>query len=267
MIQVNRYALFLMIVFIILAAVPGLLAPYGLKERSLPYQDPSLEHLLGTNDIGQDILSELIYSTRISLLVGFAAGTLATVIGLIVGLVAGYYKGGVSEVLMGMTDVVLTIPKLPLIIIVAAFLRPSIWILILILGLLGWESIARVVRSKVLQIRESGFVMGAQCMGFSHPWIMASEIVPNIMHVVAPKYMLATAAAMLSEASLSFLGLGDPNNVSWGMMISFAFSRGGFIRDMWWWFLPPGICITLCILAIAAIAFSLGEDSREVWQD
>lgn len=261
---VNRWAVLLLVCFIVMALIPGVLAPYGLKERSYPYQDPSPEHLLGTDDIGTDILTELIYSARISLFVGFAAAALATGIGLCIGITAGYLRGGVDEVLMGATDVVMIIPKIPLIIILAAFLRPGVWLLVLVLGLLGWESIARVVRSKVLQVRETGYVMSARCMGFSPVWIMGSEVLPNILHVVAPKFMLATAAAMISEASLSFLGLGDPTMQSWGMMISYAFSKGGFIREMWWWYLPPGICITLCVIAVAAISFSSREKHREV---
>jgi len=260
----NRWGIGLLVVFVIVAIVPQAIAPYGPKERSMPYQLPSAEHLLGTDDIGTDILTELVYSARISLLVGFAAAALATAIGLSIGLAAGYCRGAADEVLMGATDVVLIIPKIPLIIVLAAFLRPGVGLMILVLGLLGWESIARVVRAKTLQVRETGFVMSARCMGFSPFRIMGSEILPNIMHVVAPKFMLATAAAMISEASLSFLGLGDPTMKSWGMMISFAFSEGGFIRDMWWWYLPPGICITLCVVAIAAIGFSFEGDGAEV---
>jgi len=260
----NRWGVVLLAVFVVMALIPQFLAPYGPKERSLPYQAPSAEHLLGTDDIGDDILTELIYSARISLFVGFAAAAVATVIGLAIGLAAGYCRGAVDEVLMGATDVVLIIPKIPLIIVLAAFLRPGVGLLVLVLGFLGWESIARIVRAKTLQVRETGFVMSARCLGFSPVWIMGSEILPNIVHVLVPKFMLATAAAMISEASLSFLGLPDPTMKSWGMMISFAFSKGGFIREMWWWYLPPGLCITLCIIAVAAIGFSFEGDGAEV---
>ena len=259
----NRWGIGLLVVFVVLALFPQALAPYGPKERSMPYLDPSADHLLGTDDIGNDILTELIYSARISLFVGFASASIATAIGLSIGLAAGYCRGAVDEVLMGATDVVLIIPKIPLIIVLAAFLRPGVGLLIMVLGLLGWESIARVVRAKTLQVRETGFVMSARCMGFSPFRIMGSEILPNIMHVVAPKFMLATAAAMISEASLSFLGLGDPTMKSWGMMISFAFLEGGFIREMWWWYLPPGICITLCVIVVAAIGFSFEVEGTE----
>jgi peptide/nickel transport system permease protein len=248
-------SIIVLLLFISLALAPSLFAPYDPKERNLPYEAPSPDHFLGTNNMGNDILSELIYGTRISLIVGFAAAVITTFIGVTIGLLAGYFGGPVDEVLMGFTDVVLMIPKIPLIIIIATFLEPGIWILILVLGLLSWESIARVVRSKTLQVKEAGFVKSAECMGFSSLHIMVSDIFPNIVNVVIPKFMLATASAMISEASLSFLGLGDPTMKSWGIMLSYAFTKGGFIREMWWWYLPPGICITLCVLSLVALGF------------
>jgi len=257
----NRGGLFLFTFFLILALIPALFAPYSPTERFIPYEAPSTAHLLGTNDIGNDILSELVYGARISMMVGFASACISTLIGLMIGLLSGYFRGTLDELLMGFTDVVLIIPKIPLIIILGAFLRPSIWILILVLGLLSWESIARIVRSKTLQIREAGYVKSARCMGFSPFHIMTSDIVPNLFHILLPKFMLATASAMISEASLSFLGLGDISMKSWGIMLSFAFSRGGFIREMWWWYLPPGVCITLCVMSIALIGF--GFEGRE----
>ncbi|MCQ1536043.1 ABC transporter permease [Methanosarcina sp. KYL-1] len=259
----NRGGLFLFTFFLILALLPVLFAPYSPTERFMPYEAPSTAHLLGTNDIGNDILSELVYGARISMMVGFASACISTLIGLMIGLFSGYFRGTLDELLMGFTDVVLIIPKIPLIIILGAFLRPSIWTLILVLGLLSWESIARVVRSKTLQIREAGYVKSARCMGFSSVHIMASDIFPNLFHVLLPKFMLATASAMISEASLSFLGLGDISMKSWGIMLSFAFSRGGFIRDMWWWYLPPGICITLCVMSIALIGFGFEGKEKE----
>lgn len=259
----NRGGLFLFTFFLIIALFPALFAPYSPAERFIPYEAPSTAHILGTNDIGNDILSELVHGARISMMVGFASALISTLIGLMIGLFSGYFRGTLDELLMGFTDVVLIIPKIPLIIILGAFLHPSIWILILVLGLLSWESIARVVRSKTLQIRESGYVKSARCMGFSSFHIMTSDIVPNLFHVLLPKFMLATASAMISEASLSFLGLGDISMKSWGIMLSFAFSRGGFIREMWWWYLPPGICITLCVMSIALIGFGFEGKEKE----
>jgi peptide/nickel transport system permease protein len=259
----NLSGILLFAFFLLLALFPSLFAPYTPNERFIPYEAPSERHILGTNDIGNDILSELIFGTRISITVGFAAALISTLTGTLLGVCAGYFRGILEELLMGFTDVILIIPKIPLIIVLGAFLRPSIWILIIVLGFLSWESTARVTRSKTLQLRETGYVKSARCIGFSSFHIITTDILPNISHVLMPKFMLATASAMISEASLSFLGLGDIGMKSWGMMLSFAFFRGGFIRDMWWWYLPPGICITLCVLSIALIGFRLEANEKE----
>lgn len=261
--KLNRKGVLLFAFFLFMALFPALLSPYTPDERFTPYEAPSGRHLLGTNDIGNDILSELVYGTRISMTVGFSAALISILIGTILGLCAGYFRGALDELLMGFTDVVLIIPKIPLIIVLGAYLQPSIWILIPVLGLLSWESTARVIRSKTLQLREAGYVKSARCMGFSSWHIMGSDIFPNLSHVLLPKFMLATASAMISEASLSFLGLSDISMKSWGTMLSFAFFRGGFIRDMWWWYMPPGICITLCVISIALIGFGFETKERE----
>ncbi|MFP4561957.1 MAG: ABC transporter permease [Spirochaetia bacterium] len=255
------------IIFVLAALFAGVLAPYSPDERFDPYASPSKEHLLGTNDIGNDILSELIFGTRVSLVVGLLTSFLATGLGVIIGMTSGYFRGILDETLMAVTDVFLMIPRIPLVIILAVFLRPSYWIIILVLGLVWWTTTARVVRSKTLQVRETGFVESSRSMGFSHAHIIFSEIFPNIIFIVVPKFMLTVASAMISEASLSFLGLGDPTAESWGMMIRYAFERGGFIRDMWWWYVAPGAAVTLCVLSIVLISFSLenrrGGSGRE----
>jgi peptide/nickel transport system permease protein len=253
-------ALFLL--FVMVALLADVIAPYGTRERFDPYDPPSRAHLLGTNDVGYDILTELVHGTRVSLLVGFGAAFIATLIGLLIGLVSGYFKGVVDEVLMGVTDIVLMIPRIPLIIILAAFLRPSFWLIGLVIGLLWWTSTARVVRSKVLQVREMDYVTSARCLGFSRRHILFSDILPNIMQVVLPKFMLTIAAAMISEASLSFLGLGDAGMKSWGMMLNFAFQKGALVNGMWWWFLSPGLCITLVVAAVVLMGISQEEQGE-----
>jgi peptide/nickel transport system permease protein len=165
---------------------------------------------------------------------------------------------------MGITDIVLMIPRIPLIIILTAFLKPGYWIMILVLGLLWWATTARVVRSKTLQIREMDFVLSAQTLGFSDRYIMFSDIMPNLIHILIPKFMLTVASAMISEASLSFLGLGDPTQKSWGMIINFAFQKGGFINEMWWWYIPPGLCITLCVLSIVSFTFTFTRETEKL---
>jgi len=262
----SRAGLVVFLIFLFIALFAGILAPYGPNERFAPFESPSHSHLLGTNDMGHDILTELIYGSRVSLLVGILTACLATGLGLVIGLVSGYFRGITDEVLMAVTDIFLMIPRIPLVIICAVFLRSSYWLIILVLGLLWWTTTVRIVRSKILQIREMGFVISAETLGFSKFHILFSEILPNTVFVIIPKFMLTVASAMIAEASLSFLGLGDPSSKSWGMMIRYAFERGGFIRDMWWWYIPPGLCITVCVLSIVLMSFSL-ENSVDRFTD
>jgi peptide/nickel transport system permease protein len=249
--------------FILTSLMADSISPYDPWKRFDPYQMPSWEHLLGTNDMGHDILSELIFGSRVSLAVGFSAAILSAALGTAVGLSAGYYRGWTDEVLMGITDIFLMIPQIPLIIILAAFLRPSFWLMALLMGLLWWTALARIVRSRTLQVREMGFVAGARAIGFSDTHVIFSDILPNTLYVIAPKFMLTVASAMIAEASISFLGLSDPSMKSWGTMISFAFSRGGFINGMWWWYLPPGLCITIFVLSLVMMAGILEEKDIE----
>lgn len=252
----------LFLLFFIIALGADIIAPHNPWERFDPYLPPSAEHWLGTNDLGYDILSELVYGSRVSLLVGLGAAVLATTIGLCVGLFAGYYKGVTDEILMGITDVFLMIPRIPLIIVLAAFLEPSFWIIALVIGFLWWTSTARVVRSKSLQVSEMNFVLSSKCLGFSDRHIIFTDIFPNIIQVVIPKFMLTVAAAMITEASLSFLGLGDPSMKSWGMMINYAFTKGGLINALWWWFIPPGLCIILFVYSVVLLGFSFEEKEQ-----
>ena len=235
--------------------------PHDPWQHFLPFTAPSTVHLMGTDDVGRDIISELIISGRVSITVGFLAGLLATGIGGVIGLLAGFKRGVFDEMLMGLTDIVLVIPALPLIILVSVYLGPNLWYTILIIGLVFWPSTARVVRSRVLTLRESGYVEAARALGAGDNWLMRRHVLPNVLPLVLTKFVLTVAAAMLMEASLSFLGLGDPMAKSWGMMLHYAFARGGFIREMWWWYLPPGLCIGSCIFALTLISFGIEEQS------
>ena len=258
----SKIGLALFVLFLVVAVFAGAVAPYDPWLRFSPFMPPGFAHPLGTNDLGNDILSELIFGTRVSLIVGFGAAFMATIIGTVVGLLSGYFRGLADELLMGLTDVFLMIPQIPLIIVLAAFLRPSFWMTALLMGCLWWTSTARMVRSRTLQVREMSYVESATSLGFSHPHIIFTDVLPNILHVIMPKFLLAIASALIAEASISFLGLGDPTMKSWGMMINFAFTRGGFINGYWWWYLPPGLCITLFVLSVVLMGSSL-EDREE----
>jgi peptide/nickel transport system permease protein len=257
-----RFGLVLVTLFILTAILADVIAPHSPWERFDPYEKPSRKHLLGTNDIGNDILSELIFGSRASLVAGIGAAFIATLLGLLIGLFSGYFKGVWDEILMGITDIFLMIPRIPLIIILAAFLKSSIWLIMLALGFLWWTSTARVVRSRTLQVRQMDFVTSAKCLGFNNRHIIFSDILPNIFPVVVPKFMLTVATAMISEASLSFLGLGDPSMKSWGLMINFALIKGGLVNEMWWWYLPPGLCIILFVFSIVSLGFSFEERQK-----
>ncbi len=252
--RLRLIGLFILSLFLALALFAPLIAPHDPWETKMPYLPPSQEHRLGTNDIGQDILSELIYASRVSLTIGFLAGLISVLIGATLGLLAGYYRGAVEELVMATGDVVLLVPGLPLMIILAAYLSPSMWNIILAVGLLWWCSTARVVHSRVLQLREMPFVEAARALGGGDLYIIFHHILINSKEVIYAKFALAVASAMLTEASLSFLGLGDPLNISWGEMIHFAFSRGGFANDMWWWYLPPGLMICASVLGFVMIS-------------
>lgn len=258
----NSFGLVLVALFILIAFLANIIAPHNPWERFEPYEKPNNNHPLGTNDIGNDILSELIFGSRASLIVGIGAAVIATVLGLLVGLASGYFKGAWDEILMGITDIFLMIPRIPLIIILAAFLKSSLWFIMLALGFLWWTSTARVVRSRTLQVREMDFVTSAKCLGFKTRHIIFSDILPNIFPVVVPKFMLTVATAMISEASLSFLGLGDPTMKSWGLMINFALIKGGLVNEMWWWYIPPGLCIILFVFSIVSLGFSFEERQK-----
>lgn len=247
----------LLSIFIFGAILAPFIAPYDPWEPGIAFLKPNLEHPLGTNDIGQDIFSELVYGARVSLLIGFLAGAVSITVGTLVGLFSGYLRGVVDEALMGLTDIILIIPALPLMIILAAHLNPSIWNIIIVIGALWWASTARVVRSRVLKLREMPFVEAARSLGTGDTYIVFRHILPNTLHVLFSKFVLTVAGAMLTEASLSFLGLGDPLQKSWGMMLNYAFLRGGFLNGYWWWYLPPGICISLSVLGFMLIGFGL----------
>jgi peptide/nickel transport system permease protein len=255
--------LLLLAFFLLFALFAPFIAPFDPWEPGRPFLPPSGTHPFGTNDIGQDIFSELVFGTRISLFVGFFAAFVSVAVGTLVGLFSGYLRGAADEVLMGATDIVLIIPALPLMIILAAHSSPSIWNIIIVIGALWWTSTARVVRSRVLQLREMPFVEAARGLGAGDGYIVFKHILPNTLQVIMAKFILAVAGAMLTEASLSFLGLGDPLQKSWGMMLNYAFSRGGFINGYWWWYLPPGICISLAVLSFVLIGFGLEEQDRE----
>lgn len=219
-----------------------------------PFQHPSPEHLLGTDNMGKDIFSQLVFASRISLTIGFAASTAAICIGFTIGLLAGYFRGRLEDILLGITDTFIIIPGLPLMILFSVYLGPGVWTLVSVIALLWWCGTARVVHSRVIQVREMSFIESARAMGFGNMYILFRHILKNTADIIVARWSLAVASAMMAEAGLAFLGLGDPLQISWGGMISKAFNYGGFVLDLWWWYIAPGLMICICAMAFFLIA-------------
>lgn len=215
--------------------------------------------LLGTDDAGRDVFSQMIYGTQISLLIGFLATMMTIVIGTLIGIVSGYMGGKVDDLLMRITDIMLVIPGLPLMIVLAAVLGPSINTIILVIGVLSWPTTARFIRAQVLTLKERAFVEAARAAGATDFYIMRRHILPNVMPLVFAEAILMIASAILIEAALSFLGLGDPVHISWGMILHYAEMRGAFSRGAWWCVVPPGLAITLVCVSFVLIGNALDE--------
>ncbi len=215
---------------------------------------------LGTTNIGRDIFSQLIYGSRAALLVGFSAAIAVAVIGTVVGLLAGYYGGWIDTLLMRAADVAFGIPFIPFIIVISAFFDPSIWNVVVAMAVLLWRDSSRVIRSQVLVIKEQSFVSAAKVSGASELRIIFVYIAPSILPLSFLYGTLAIAWAILTEASVSFLGFSDPETISWGYMLQDAFNSLALSREAFYWIVPPGLCIMLTVMA----GFFIGRGYEEV---
>ena len=215
--------------------------------------------LLGTTNWGADAYSQLIYGSRISLIIGVLATALSTAVGVVVGMVAGYFGGKVDEVLMRIVDFLLVIPGLPLMMVLAAFLGASIQNIIIVIAVLGWTGTSRLIRSQVLAEKNKAYVESARAIGASDTYIMFKHILPNVTPILFANITLGVVGAILSEAGLSFLGLTDPEDPSWGRMLADARSGGAFSTGAWWVVLFPGLMITLLSLAFTFVGHTMDQ--------
>jgi len=254
----------LLLFFIVLAIVPGQIAPYNPTSMNfLPGLGPSGAHWLGTTSQGQDIYSQLIWGTRQSLIIAFAAGGLATVIAVLVGVSAAYLGGVADGVLSLVTDVLLVIPIFPLIIVIAAYLRSAgTTDIIIVLGALGWSYGARQLRSQVLSLRNRDFLEAARVRGERSAYIIAAEIMPTLTSLIVATFLGSAVYAVLTAAGLQFVGLGDPNSMSWGTMLYWAQNNEALGAGMPLWAIMPGVCVALLGAAFALLNYAFDEISN-----
>jgi peptide/nickel transport system permease protein len=223
------------------------------------YQPPSSEFWFGTDNLGRSIYTMTVFGSRISLTVGLSATLISMAIGSIIGIFAGYYGGWLETGLMRLTDWFLVLPWLALAIVLASLLGRSLSIIILVIGITSWPGTARIVRAQALSVKTRPYVERSRALGANNLHLITHHILPNVGPLIFANTILTVAIAILSETTLSFLGLGDPLAVSWGTILEFAFTGGAATTGQWWWLLPPGLAIVLVVLAFTMCGFALDE--------
>jgi peptide/nickel transport system permease protein len=249
-----------LVTIILVALLAPLIAPYGLHDEVGPvFGHPSWSHPLGLDDGGVDMVTLLMWGARISLVVGFAATLVSMVVGGAVGVLAGYFGRWVDVVLMRITDYFIAIPDVPLMIVVAAIWGPSLFHIVMVIGLLLWTSTARVIRAQVKSVRERVYVQRARSIGAGHMRIIFRHVLPQIAPLLIANTVLTIAVAIFDETALAFLGLGDPSRISLGKVIQNAFQRTAVSSGAWWAIVPPGALVALLILSCSLIGQALED--------
>ncbi len=224
---------------------------------------PSRHHWLGTNHAGNDLLSQLVWGTRVSLSIGLLTGLFVTLLSLTLALLSGYLGGLVDDVVSFFTNIMLVMPGLPLMIVIAAYITmKGVLPIVLILGLTGWPYPTRLLRSQVLTLKNRDFVRASQSLGERTSFVVFREILPNMVSIAMAEFFATSMAAILGEATLEFIGLGNVTVVSWGTILFWAQANGALLGGAWWWFLPPGICIALIGTSFVLINFAIDEISN-----
>lgn len=252
------YCLPIILFFVFLAMFGPIIAPYRPQTTGVgpAVQPPDLQFPMGTDDLGRDVLSGVLWGARVSLAVGILASLIATSVGIVMGAVSGFYGGLIDDTLMRITEVFLVIPSFVLALILVATLGASIWNIILVIGVLSWPSTARIVRGEFLSLREREYVLAARAIGEGNRALIFRELLPNAITTVIPNGVLQVSSAILLEAGVSFLGLGDPNVPSWGMMLNSAMQ---ILRSAWWPGLFPGIALSSLAIALNLMGDGLND--------
>ena len=250
----------ILLFFAIIAIFAPQIAPYNPDDFvSRPHQPPSREFWFGTTGSGEDVLSQTIYGTRISLGTGVIVGIAVTIIGAVVGMTAGYFGKRVDDILSLVMNVFLIIPTLPLLVVLAGFLPAGFGTIVTVLTVTGWAWGARVLRSQTLSLREKDFVSSAIVCGENSFRIIFREILPNMMSIVVAGMFGAVTYAIGAQAGLEFLGLGNPSAISWGTNLYWAQNNSGLLQGAWWTFVPAGTCIALVAFAFTLVNYAIDE--------
>jgi len=256
----GRIGLVIIALIVSISAAAPLIAPYDPRRiTGKPFSPPSADHILGTNDVGQDLLSELIYGGRVSLVVGIVAGVVAALLGSLAGIASAVIRGSLGDFISSIIDSFMLLPSLPLMLVLGVFMGPGMHTIITAIVITAWAPVARTVRAQALSLMGRPFIEAALAVGSSEIQIMFRHVIPNLTPLVSALTVLLIGDAMIAEAALSFLGLGDPTAKSWGAMLYWAFISGAFSSGAWWWILPPGLMIGLTVFGFASLGYAIEE--------
>lgn len=256
----------MLVFFLLMAAFGPVVAPYNPEVHQTnpdgswyKNQQPTVDHPLGTNSEGQDLFSRLLYGARIAFIAGLATALIVGILGTIAGITAGYYGGQIENFIMRLVDLAYGVPFLPFAIVLIIVLEPSIWNIIIAISALLWRETARVVRSEVITIKDLEMIDAARAAGASDNRILLHHILPKVLPTTVLYSVFAIGWAILTEAGLSFLGLGDPDSISWGRMLQNAYISQALDRELWWWIIPPGLCIAGLVASVYFISQGVEE--------
>lgn len=250
-------------IYIVIALLAPVIGPHdAFADRFTPYLPPSAGHLLGTNDIGQDIFSELLTGARQSIVIGLTAAAISLAIGIAFGVLAGWFGGVIDSVLTAVSSFFITIPFFPLVILLSALIRGGALTPAIILGLLSWPETARILRASTFALKQKQYILDIRAMGASNGYIMTRHLLRELAPIAAYRFIMSFRSGVLAEATLSFLGLGSPISKSWGNMLYYAQARNAFITGTWrWWVLPPGFALAGLVFALLLVGYYFEEAS------